>query len=139
MRTKIVSAILGFAAIIGMLFAVAPAAQAQSSNVVQQSAQALKGPVCEWTSICGVLGNTGSVGIGIVANWTSNPRYNMILQPNDWSSYYYQDTDGFYVGPGYCVNTAPFYPQRNPRYGHYRQGYHKITDSAELKIWAYRC
>lgn len=58
---------------------------------------------------CGVFKNTGTVGFGIIHCWCSpdlDNKYQAILQPGVTSNVYFKDTDGVYVGPGYCLKVG---------------------------------
>ncbi|MGB4768161.1 MAG: hypothetical protein WBP22_02780 [Candidatus Saccharimonas sp.] len=116
----------------------APAAQAAVAQQGVATGLAAKGPACDWSLgfVCGYLKNTGKVGIGIIGSWGQS--YSKILQPGEASTKYFQDTDGFYIGPGYCARTS-LWVGRAYKYKYYGSGNHKINDAANWNISAYRC
>ena len=125
--------------ILGLLIgfnAVAPAGQAQAS------------PLCSTFGQCGNIKNLSSVGIGVVKDWRNPPRYDRILPVGaNWSNEYFgwEDTDGFYIGSGYCASVYTYFWD----YGYFRyaytvgQGYHQIhdggVDGGALGVKAYHC
>lgn len=108
-----------------------------TSIVIAPAAQA--GPICNASAgwVCGKLYNNGSVGIGIIGSWGQS--YSKILWPGENSTKYFSDTDGFYVGPGYCADLKRYAPRGVVIRHTYGPGNHKINDSEQWYISARRC
>lgn len=97
----------------------------------------------------GQVYNAGAVGIGLIQNWGPDWRngygggwYTMVLPTGQWSQWYYPDTDGFYIGSGYCAATnhrAAWDPVW--RVGATVRGpiNSKIQDGYQWQVRAYRC
>ena len=93
-----------------------------------------------YLGVCGRIANYSSVGVGIVHSWSSYPQWTQILYPGQHSTQYWRDTDGIYVGPGYCVQLRYWIPDPTGGFWNYETfpfwtstgtvvvGYHRLND-----------
>jgi hypothetical protein len=88
------------------------------------------------------LNQSRGVGVGIY-DYASSANWSWILQPGGWSAgwnIYQRDTEGFYVGPGYCAQV--WQSNDNYNYGYWgvaRQGKFTSTYWAYTKVNAFVC
>lgn len=137
-------------AALALILGAASFSQNASAAPVAQAAPTAKAAAACWGGSF-VNGSSG-IGIGGITNWTSgssvvynNQGWNFIVQPGQSSKQYRCDTDGYFIGYGYCAQeryvdnrTGLLYVARTVRAG--TQGVSvKISDLPQANVRAYRC
>ena len=124
-KTKLAALFASIAAALGLLL-VAPVASVNGSQPV---AAASAGDCTVYPYVCGRIVHSGGASdpaIGIIHNW--GDRWTILLRPGRSSAEYWRDTDGFFIGAGFCATVTTQTGEGDSRYSVRGPGNFKVSD-----------